>query len=334
MKIDSATRLLLFAPHPDDESLAAGGLLQKAIAAGAEVQVVFVTNGDNNPWPLRVVERQWKIRASDRLLWGMRRIEEALDALATLGVPRSAAHFLQFPDQHLTELLLREDQTVIGEIRKIVASMEPTLLIAPAPFDLHPDHSASSLLVRRALDGERFATIEQLLYAVHTRGHQSDYHRIALTMSRSENEVKRRAILCHRSQMVLSRKRFLRHVKGGEEFWRRSTPKEFDLNHPIRHARLVDGCLELQLQRRRRAGSFRHCTLYVAVESEIHGECWVVPLKSGSSSCPIYHGRTNQIVAFAIVHVTGLHAAVKLPFRILTAPETHLDKTERAYPLF
>ena len=46
-------KTLIIAPHPDDESIAAAGLMQRALAAGGDVRVLFVTDGDNNPWPLR-----------------------------------------------------------------------------------------------------------------------------------------------------------------------------------------------------------------------------------------------------------------------------------------
>ena len=57
------TRTLVIAPHPDDESIAAGGLLQRAVAAGAEVRVLVVTDGDNNPWPVRYLKK--KLRVTD-----------------------------------------------------------------------------------------------------------------------------------------------------------------------------------------------------------------------------------------------------------------------------
>ena len=49
----ASDRLLVFAPHPDDETIATGELIQLAIAAGVAVRVVFATDGDNNPWPQR-----------------------------------------------------------------------------------------------------------------------------------------------------------------------------------------------------------------------------------------------------------------------------------------
>ena len=54
--LSARDRVLVLAVHPDDESLCAGGLIQHALAHGAKVRVVFITDGDNNPWPQRFVE--------------------------------------------------------------------------------------------------------------------------------------------------------------------------------------------------------------------------------------------------------------------------------------
>ena len=63
-------RILILAPHPDDECLGTGGLIQQALAKGAKVKVVFITNGDNNPWPQRYVEKRWFIGTEERMRWG------------------------------------------------------------------------------------------------------------------------------------------------------------------------------------------------------------------------------------------------------------------------
>ena len=68
--LSESDRVLFFAPHPDDEALAAAGLLQRAALVGARAHLVFVTNGDNNVWAQRYVERRWQIAESDRLRWG------------------------------------------------------------------------------------------------------------------------------------------------------------------------------------------------------------------------------------------------------------------------
>src|SRR5262245_9081213 len=87
-------RVLVLAPHPDDETLATGGLLQRAIGVGGAVRVVFVTDGENNPWPQRALERRWSIGTGGRARWGARRRAETLAALGRLRVPPSSAVFL------------------------------------------------------------------------------------------------------------------------------------------------------------------------------------------------------------------------------------------------
>src|SRR5262245_15878805 len=54
MVVPAATRLLLVAPHPDDETLGAGGLIQRVQATGGVVKVVYLTDGDGYPEGVRV----------------------------------------------------------------------------------------------------------------------------------------------------------------------------------------------------------------------------------------------------------------------------------------
>src|SRR5207249_3833424 len=43
-------RVLVLAPHPDDEALACGGLVQRALKMRLPVRIVFLTYGDSNEW--------------------------------------------------------------------------------------------------------------------------------------------------------------------------------------------------------------------------------------------------------------------------------------------
>ena len=62
----STQRAVILAPHPDDDVIDAGGLMQRVLATGGEVRVVFVTDGENNPWPQRYLERKLFVTAKDR----------------------------------------------------------------------------------------------------------------------------------------------------------------------------------------------------------------------------------------------------------------------------
>src|SRR5260370_3555380 len=105
--LDPESRLLLVAPHPDDESVACAVALQRAVRAGAAIRVIYITDGDNNPWPQCVSERKWRLNTADRDRWGQTRRAEALAALRGLGVEPAAAPFICLPDQKLTAPLVR-----------------------------------------------------------------------------------------------------------------------------------------------------------------------------------------------------------------------------------
>src|SRR5215475_693274 len=107
LALDSDSRLMVFAPHPDDEALGCGIMLQRARAASAATRVVYVTDGENNPWPQRFLERKWRLDSHDRKRWGQLRRAECLAALRVLGHDPASACFLTMPDQGLTGLLVQ-----------------------------------------------------------------------------------------------------------------------------------------------------------------------------------------------------------------------------------
>src|SRR4051812_38246721 len=110
LQITRDHRILLLAPHPDDEVLSAGGLLQRAAAANARVDVLFITDGESNPWPQRALMRKWKISETDKRRWGRKRQREARAALVRLGIAQDRANFLGLPDQGVTQRLMRDPQ--------------------------------------------------------------------------------------------------------------------------------------------------------------------------------------------------------------------------------
>ena len=82
-------RVLIIAPHPDDDVIATAGLMQKTRAAGGRIRVLFVTDGENNGWPQRFMELKIFLGSTDRWRWGVLRRREAEDSLIRLGIPRS-----------------------------------------------------------------------------------------------------------------------------------------------------------------------------------------------------------------------------------------------------
>jgi LmbE family N-acetylglucosaminyl deacetylase len=214
-QISSETRLLVIAPHPDDEVLGAGGLMQKVQEAGGTVRVVYLTNGDAYRAGVRLEQRAVKVSAKDFRGYGRRRQHEARAALATLGLDDDAATFLSFPDQGLCRMtrtywsdqrrpyrspftrldrppldgLLVPDTEYRGEdltleLAHLIGQYRPTLILVPRKEDQHPDHSAASFFLYDALAGVRKAfpeyTTDVLNYIVHFKSWPFEDNRLSL----------------------------------------------------------------------------------------------------------------------------------------------------------
>ncbi|MGI8890827.1 MAG: PIG-L deacetylase family protein [Chthoniobacterales bacterium] len=218
--LTSRSRVMLFAPHPDDESLATGVFLQRANAAGAEVRVVYATDGERNCWPQRLLERKVRIGDQDRRRWGQRRQGEALAALQTLGVDSSNIEFLSLPDQGITDLLVNGSSETMLLLAETIRRWRPSHLLMPSAADTHPDHSGLAVLLGIVLDDylPKHLRITQLQYLVH--GASSSFADAAqdLVCSQWEKRRKRRAIACHVTQVALSRRRFLAYANRPERF--------------------------------------------------------------------------------------------------------------------
>jgi len=210
-------RLLVFAPHPDDESLACGGLIQRAQAVGAEVRVVIATDGDANPWPQRLIEKRWRLGPDDTQRWGALRGDEARAALRALGVDENHTRFLHWADQGLTTRLMEQGEASVEQLRQLVREHRPTLVAMPSILDSHPDHSALALMLKAALRAEG-SDARFLSYWLHGRSEVADSIVSQLTLMPHELATKREAALAHDSQTRFGAARLLRFVDVSEEY--------------------------------------------------------------------------------------------------------------------
>lgn len=204
LEFRAGERWLIAIPHPDDETVATGGLIQQLIAAGVTLRVLVATDGDNNPWPQRWLERRWRIDGEARARWGRRRRDEARAALAVLGVGESAIRFFGWPDQGLTDRLMDDalaEELLLAEI----GEFRPSAIVAPALSDRHPDHSALRILVELALVRAGLQDCRKLDYVVH--GRLPDGGSRVLPLAADELQTKQRALQAHATQLALSRRR-------------------------------------------------------------------------------------------------------------------------------
>lgn len=209
------TRLLVIAPHPDDETLATGGLLQAAHTQGADISIFMLTHGDNNPWPQRWLEKRWHIGADDRRRWGQRRMDESRQALAKLGLPDDIMVSPGWPDMGLTDKLIEDGAAMRGRLSEHLKVFQPDLVIIPALADGHPDHSAAHLLTLAAL-ADCQSQAARFEYLVHGTPPGAEAHKLVLDPE--QRDRKRQAVLAYKSQVSLSRDRLLRLVTDTEHY--------------------------------------------------------------------------------------------------------------------
>jgi len=261
----ASDRILFFSPHPDDDVLAAGGLLQQIILKKISVRIVYLTDGDNNPWPQRFIERRLRVNENDRKRWGLIRRCEALAALSVLGIDSEHAVFLGLPDQGLTSLLLQQNEVLVKKIVQEITTWNPTVIIAPASFDLHPDHSAFAVMLKLALQSlssEGKPPIKVLHFSIHMdQPHPGS--KLSIPLTSQQIAVKKAALMQHDSQMQLSSKRFLSYVKEQESFYLAPLHDLKDTWHPIKTAFLEDGYLSLVMNKPGLADRLLGQTLYV-----------------------------------------------------------------------
>jgi hypothetical protein len=104
LDVPAGTRLLVIAPHPDDEVLGAGGLMQRVKSTGGTVRIVYLTDGDGYPEGVRDEDHIATPTAKNYLGYGKQRRREARAALVRLGLADAFQTFLGFPDGGLCQL--------------------------------------------------------------------------------------------------------------------------------------------------------------------------------------------------------------------------------------
>lgn len=263
LRLGAADRVLVLAPHPDDESIACGGLLLAARDAGAARRVVTLTDGDNNPWPQRWLEKRWRIDAAARVRWGSRRRAESQVALGQLGIGADERIYFGLPDSGLTTLLMHAAEKLVVPLREQIAAFRPTHLALPALTDRHPDHSATHIAARLALLAAG-ASPQPLAYRVH--GNQTGA-RYAIELDADQRGAKRDAIAAHRTQVTLSGKRFLAFAAPTEPYGEVLIRPRSD--HPLEAAVGPGFVLHLRVYKRALRGDLQVQALLVEANGEI-----------------------------------------------------------------
>jgi len=196
IQLSENDRILVLAPHPDDEVLGAGGVLREAAERGIPVRVVFLTSGDSNEWSFLAYRKRPVVLPRAALAMGTIRQREAVVAAEALGVAAEDLTFLGYPD-HGTLGIWRfhwgsqppdrgrltraravpypaafrpgapfKGEEILADLETVLREFRPTRIFVSHPADHHPDHAALYLFTRVALwdlQGEVAATLHPFL---------------------------------------------------------------------------------------------------------------------------------------------------------------------------
>lgn len=134
-------KIIVFAPHPDDETLACGGTIVKKIHEGYEVYVVVMTDG----------------RHSHDLVLGLKepspeaiakiRVREVSEATAILGVQSDNLILLGFEDSKLSQYVAKAKERTI----QILNEIRPVEVFVTCREDESEDHRAACQIVKDSI---------------------------------------------------------------------------------------------------------------------------------------------------------------------------------------
>ena len=198
LTLSPSDRILILAPHPDDEVLGTGGVIQQAVSMKLPIKVAFLTYGDSNQWSFFLYRKHPVIFPGAVESMGLVRHDEAMNASRILGLDPENLVFLGYPDfgtlniwyyhwdqrpayksimTRVTAVPYKgayrygapyKGEEIVKDLRSILRDFKPTKIFVSHPADHNGDHLALYLYLRVALWDEGMDNdVELFPYLIH-----------------------------------------------------------------------------------------------------------------------------------------------------------------------
>ena len=197
MEVPRAQRVLLIAPHNDDEVLTNSILSHRLKAQGSDIYVAIITNGDGFTPDIMLSSRELVLRSSSYLRLGLLRQQETIAGLRMLGILEDRIRFFGYPDRGCSEILQYHwekaapyfdpwtkssvvpyensygdmpplaGESIVSDLVRMINEAQPDLIIMPHPGDQNVDHAALSAFTQVAIGRAGLESTQQLLYLTH-----------------------------------------------------------------------------------------------------------------------------------------------------------------------
>jgi LmbE family N-acetylglucosaminyl deacetylase len=181
VELRDTDRVLICAPHPDDEVLGCGAIIQKAVTLKIPCKIMFLTDGDDNELSFLVYRMHPVILPGGARGLGEVRHKEALAAAKVLGLRTNDLVFLGYPDfgtlkiwmshwgdePSYRSMLTRvtsvpyahalrvgapyKGESILQDVISVITNFRPTKVFVSHPADHHPDHRTLYLFTQTAL---------------------------------------------------------------------------------------------------------------------------------------------------------------------------------------
>lgn len=171
------TRVMVIAPHPDDETIGCGGTLRKHHLAGDRITAVFMTDGGKGNALAGGISGDALVELRE---------QEAQTAATELGIDECI--FLRNRDTSL-----QCSPHTIGQLLRLFKSLQPDTVYVPSPLETHHDHRQACIIAARALR-EYSQSVQVYLYEIWAPV-------LANCAVPIDLERKVAAVRCYRSQM-------------------------------------------------------------------------------------------------------------------------------------
>lgn len=188
--LPARARLVIVAPHPDDEVLACGGLIATHAAQGGQVLIVAVTDGEasHDGTPLITRDDLARVRRNERR-----------QGVRLLGLPQPALLSFSLKDGRVQQ----HEQVLLTRLMSLLQPSD--VVVSTWENDGHPDHDCTGRVARTACTAIGCAYLAAPVWMWHWATPGDDripWRRLrGLPLAAEDSLRKQAALAAHRSQL-------------------------------------------------------------------------------------------------------------------------------------
>lgn len=184
-----AGKILIIAPHPDDEVMGCGGLIQRLCEQGIPPHVVILTGGGQS--------HSACCHLSESVIKEERR-SMASQLLRKLGLPADHLHLLDFPDGSISP-----SHEEMNTLQNLVAEIQPDAVFIPHQGEGWPDHLVCRELVEKMPVLGAASIYEYCVWLWYYNVWNLDWKRAnLLQMSKAEHAAKCRSVEAYTEKLA------------------------------------------------------------------------------------------------------------------------------------